>query len=316
MRYLMALMALVLLVSSTSAQAPSALSAENATWEVHVHLQKLFASPIGGIINEIIQKEAPDGKLHIDAFVEAMGFDPRTDVGEVVIFGDDFEHTSATAIADIGSNRGNLEGWLLAAPGYQSEKIADGTILHSLVTEHEDGARLWCALPMRKANGGYVLIAGFNAEKVRSLVDEVMQQETDQLTTQLTGNNFLALDVNDLSKAPIEIDEDEPGSAIIKTLQSISLTAAAEENQLSTTCEITTDDPTRAQQLNQLIAGMKAMVQLALPQKHPEAEQAAKWLNNLSVEYTAGESTLSTRFSMDYAAIEELIELKHKHKHH
>src|SRR5690606_33716276 len=121
--------------------------------------------------------------------------------------------------------------------------------------------------------------------------------------------------VNDLSRAPIEIDEDEPGSAIIKTLQSIVVSATAEGDQLVTTCEIATDSAARAEQLNQLIMGMKAMVQLALPEKDPDAKELAKLLNHVNVDYTQGSKSLSTRFAMDFAQIKEIIESKHGGHH-
>ena len=56
-------------------------------------------------------------------FAEAIGLDPRTDIGEVVVFGDGFDETDATVVANLGSTTGNLEGWILAAPGYRSEDL-------------------------------------------------------------------------------------------------------------------------------------------------------------------------------------------------
>jgi hypothetical protein len=305
---LLSLLLLALVIAPAVAQTESTSSAENPLWEVHLNVQQLFASPLGEVINEIINEKAPDGKLNVDALVQAIGIDPRTEVTHVVVYGDDFEKPNLTAIADIGKSRGNIEGWLLAAPGYESESLDDNTILHSFVHEDEH-PRIWCAIP--KAGDSYVFVAGFSDDKVRSLVQEVSK---GGVSDRLTGNTFLSLNVNDLSQAPFEIDENDPGSGIIKTLKTISLTAANEENELLVTSELTTDSAARAQQLNQLIVGMKAMVQLALPEKHPQASQHAKMLNNLNVEYTEGSTTLSTRFAMPYDELKELVSEMHHHK--
>lgn len=306
----------LVLLSASQLPAQTLTSADDALWQVNLHVAKLFASPLGDMINEVIKKEAPDGEVNINAFIEALGMDPRTAIQEVVLFGNGFEPTSLhAALANIGSTRGNIEGWLLAAPGYQSETIDDRTILHSFVMEeHGPGARLWCAMPLNEASNNYIVVAATNRETAVALAKQAAAQGIGKFGDKLAGDTLISLAVNDLSKAPIEIDEDEPGSAIVKTIQSIMLSAASQGDQLVATCDITTDNAARAEQLNQLITGMKAMVQLALPEKDPDAKELAKLLNNVNVEYAKGSTTLSTKFAMGYAEIEQLVKEKHKIK--
>lgn len=312
--YLLAL-GIAVLVAAPRVQAQTSASADDALWQVNVHVERLFASPLGGMINEVIKKEAPDGEVNINAFIEAMGMDPRTAIKEVVVFGDGFEPNAVRAVANIGSTRGNIEGWLLAAPGYQSETIDDSTILHSFIMEeHGPNARLWCAMPFNKTTNSHIVVAAFDRDTAVALAKQAAEQGIGKFGDKLTGDTLLSVAVNDLSRTPIEIDEDEPGSAIIKTIQTIVLSATSQGDQLVTNCDITTDSAARAQQLNQLIMGMKAMVQLALPEKDPEAKELAKMLTHLNVEYTEGSTTLSTKFAMDYAQIREFVELKHKLK--
>jgi hypothetical protein len=308
---------IAILVAAPRVQAQTTVSADDAVWQVNVHVERLFASPLGAMINDVIHKEAPDGKLNVDALVEAMGMDLRTAIKEVAIFGNGFEPTSLHAVvANIGSTRGNIEGWLLAAPGYKSETIDDSTILHSFVMEdHGPNARLWCAIPFSKSTNSHILVAATERDTVVALAKQAAEQGIGKFGDKLSGDTLVSLAVNDLSKAPIEIDEDEPGSAIIKTIQTIVFSATSEGDQLVATCEIDTDNPARAQQLNQLITGMKAMVQLALPEKNPEGEQLAKMLSQLNVAYTEGSTTLSAKFAVDYAQIREFAELKHHLKH-
>jgi hypothetical protein len=306
---------LILLLPTANAQTTATVDTvdtSSAVWHVQLNINKLFASPLGETINEIIYHETPDGKVHIDAAIQALGFDPRTSIQDIVVFGDDFQHTSGTAVANMGSTRGNLEGWLLAAPGYKSEDVGK-TILHSFDVEDKELPRLWVALPKREADNNYLLVAGFDSERVRSLINQVAEGGNPLEDSKLDGEKFLALVVNDLSKAPIEIDENEPGSAIIKTIQSLVLSVGSEGNQLASNLEITTDSAARAEQLNQLIVGMKAMVQLAIPQKgDDDMKQFAKYLGNLTVDYPAGSNSVSAKFLMDYDEIKRLIEENHK----
>lgn len=309
-------LAIALVVTAPPLEAQTSSTADDALWQVNLHVARLFASPLGDMINEVIKKEAPNGEMNINAFIEAVGMDPRTAIKEVVLFGNGFEPSSLhAAVANIGPTRGNIEGWLLAAPGYQSETIDDNTILHSFIMEeHGPDARLWCAIPFSKSTNSNTLVAATDRDTVVALAKQASEQGIGKFGNKLTGDTFLAVAVNDLSRAPIEIDEDEPGSAIIKTIQTIVLSARSEGDQLVTSCNITTDDPARAQQLNQLITGMKAMVQLALPEKKPEAEQFAKLLANLNVEHAEGSTELSARFAMEYAEIEKLVKAKHNIK--
>ncbi|MDZ4659770.1 MAG: hypothetical protein SH868_19525 [Bythopirellula sp.] len=312
------LMSFALLISTASAQQTETVLPvqdiiDNTVWEVHLQVERLFASPLGEIINDIVRKEAPDKELHLDAMVKALGFDPRTDVGEVIVFGDDFEHTSATALVNIGPSRGNIEGWLLAAPGYKSELLDDETIMHSFLVEDKELPRMWCAIPFSKADKSHILVASFDRDKTTSLAQHFALQGVGPLGKRLQDNTFLTVSVNDLSKAPFEIDENEPGSAIVKTIQSLTLEAVADTEQLTAKGEVTTDSPARAQQLNQLIVGMKAMVQLALPEKDPNAKEFAELLNNLNVEYAEGSENLSANFSIGYDVIQQMIEAKHGH---
>lgn len=319
MRRLPNLLALgiAILVTAPQVQAQTLTSPNDGLWQVNVHVARLFESPLGAMINEVIKKEAPEGEANINAFIEAMGMDPRTAIQEVVLFGNGFEPTALhAAVANIGSTRGNIEGWLLAAPGYQSETIDDSTILHSIkMPEHGPHARLWCAMPLNKASNNYIVVAATDRDTAVALAEQVSKDGVSKFGDRLSGDTMLSVTINDLSRAPIEIDENDPGSGLIKTLQSVEVTASNVNNdQLVVTTQLVTDSPARAQQIQQLLTGMKAMVQLAIPEKDPEAKELAKLLNNVNVEYAEGSKSLSTKFAMGYAELEKMVKEKHKIK--
>lgn len=316
MRRLSSLPALVLMLFAAAPylQAQTLTSANEALWQVNLHVERLFASPLGTMINEVIKKEAPQGEANINSFIEALGMDPRTAIQEVVLFGNGFDPSSLhAAVANIGSTRGNIEGWLLAAPGYQSETIDDNTILHSFVMEkHGPQARLWCAIPFSKTSNSNIVVAATDRDTAVALAKEAAEQGIGNFSKRLSGDTLLSVTINDLARAPIEIDENDPGSGIIKTLQSVSVNATNDNNQqLVVATKLTTDSPARAQQLQQLLVGMKAMMQLAIPEKKPESKELTQMLNNVNIEYEQGSKTLSTKFAMGYSELEKLVKEKH-----
>lgn len=316
MRRLSSLPALVLMLFAAAPylQAQTLTSADEALWQVNLHIERLFASPLGTMINEVIKKEAPQGEANINSFIEALGMDPRTAIQEVVLFGNGFDPSSLhAAVANIGSTRGNIEGWLLAAPGYQSETIDDNTILHSFVMEkHGPQARLWCAIPFSKTSNSNIVVAATDRDTAVALAKEAAEQGIGNFSKRLSGDTLLSVTINDLARAPIEIDENDPGSGIIKTLQSVSVNATNDNNQqLVVATKLTTDSPARAQQLQQLLVGMKAMMQLAIPEKKPESKELTQMLNNVNIEYEQGSKTLSTKFAMGYSELENLVKEKH-----
>jgi len=321
------LLSLLLLtgVASTWMPAPAPaqeLSAStDSTWELQLNLHKIFASRLGEMLLQVVQEEKPEKLAAMDEFVDALGFDPRHDVQQIIVFGDGFEETSPTALVNIGKSRGNLEGWILAAPGYQSEELPGEVLLHSFLIEkrrpqrNNDGMkfseRLWCALPFSEQEEAFVVVASFDRDKTVHLVDTVLDQGLGQFGNRLEGNKILSLSVNDFSEVPIEIDQNEPGSAIIKTVQSVTMDASSDSDRLTANCEITTFSPPRARQLHQLLTGLKAMVQLSANSEDLEAQKAGEIMKNLQVNYTEGETHVTANYSIGYDVISELICLKH-----
>ena len=288
------------------AQSNSSSTETSPLWEVHLHLQKSFASPIGQRVMAMVEKNEPDKVDKVVKFAEAIGLDPRTDISEVVLFGDGFEETDATLIAGLGQSTGNLEGWILAAPGYRSEELDANTQLHSMTVEDKN-ARAWFALPKHTQTGNYVLVASLDQGRTVQLAKEVLAGNLLPVPNPLKGNTILSFFVNDLSAVPMDIDDNEPGSAIVRIIEQFGLNVASDNDKLSLVVDISASSAGKARQLSQLLTGLKALVQLA-PLDKPEAQKAAAVLETLVVDYTEGESTVQASMSATYRILEELIQ--------
>ncbi len=290
-----------------------------ALWRVQVSPQRLFSSNFGRVIEDIVSAENPGALDKLDKFSDALGFNPLTDVQEVLLFGDEFGDDSANVIARLGATSGNLAGWFLAAPGYKSEELDKNTILHSFIVEKKKGdPRLWCTIPYDQTDKTYILVATFDHDETVNLTNKIIGQGSAWLSSPSSEGTFLTLRVADLSKAPLKIDSKDPGAAVVKTISAVSLEASAEADTLSAHGEFTADSPARAEQLQQLITGLRAMVQLAAMEEkqdaykegwkaakhdHEGAKKAAELLNNLTLDHQTGSSTLTANFKISYDAL-------------
>ena len=296
--------------ATLSAAAESNRSSSRSTeksplWEVHLHLQKGFASPLGQRVMAMVERDKPDKVEDFVKFAEAIGLDPRTDIGEVVVFGDGFEESDATVVANLGQSTGNLEGWILAAPGYRSEDLDANTQLHSMTVENKN-ARAWFALPKHAQTGNYVLVGSLDQGRTVQLAKEVLAGDPTPVPNPLTGNTILSFFVNDLSAVPMDIDENDPGAAIVRIIEQFGLNVASDDDQLSLVLELSASSAGKARQISQLLTGLKALVQLA-PMDKPKAQKAAALLETVIVEYTEGQSNVQASMSAPYRLLEELM---------
>ncbi len=297
--------ATVLSALHAQAQTPSNSTEKSPLWEVHVDLQKSFASPLGKWVLTMIEKENPKDIQDLAKLAEAIGIDLRTDIGEVVLFGNGFEETDATLIAQLGQSTGNLEGWILAAPGYQSKDLDNNTLLHSIIDEDKK-ARIWFALPKNPQSGVYVLIGSFDENRTVELAKKVLAGNPSSIPNPLHGNTLLSFYVNDLSAVPLEIDETDPGSGIVKIIEQFNLNVTSDENNLGVALNLSASSAGKARQISQLLTGLKALMQLA-PQDDPEGQKLAILLESLVIEQRQGQPNVKASLSAPYRLFEDFL---------
>lgn len=298
-------LACLVLLTAVPAQAQSLGSSTNdpPVWEIHLHLQKACSSPLGQHVLKTFQTQEPDQFSNLIKFAEAIGLDPRTDIGEVCLFGDGFAEQDATVVASLGESTGNLEGWILAAPGYRSEDLDENTQLHSMNIEKKD-ARAWLALPKHAPTGNYLLVGSLDQNRTVELAQEVLGGNATPTPNPLQGNSILSFVVNDLSAVPMQIDENDPGAAIIKILERVAVNIASDDDQLHLTVNLTAQNAAKARQISQLLNGLKAMLQLA---GEADAQKVAALLEDMAVSHAEGEADVQASMSLSYAMLQDLM---------
>ena len=326
MRSLALLLTCVTALASLPAHAQSpSNSTEAPLWEIHLDLRKSVASPLGQRIMAMIEKDNPKDIEEITQLAEAIGIDPRTDIGEIIVFGNGFTETDATIIAQLSQSTGNLEGWILAAPGYRSEDIDNNTLLHSIfrsekvygesaygddlaspITAKEQNARIWFALPKHSRSGNYVLVGSFDQNRTVELAKQVLAGNALPIPNPLQGNTLFSFYANDLSAVPIDIDENAPGSGIVKIIERLGLKVTSDDNNLGISLDLSASSAGKARQISQLLTGLKALVQLA-PQDDPEGQKLAEVLESLVIEHAEGQPNVQASLSTSYQLVEEFL---------
>ena len=301
---LIAAAAAMLSVLPVQAQTSKSTAPVSPLWEIHLDLKKTFASPLGQHALDTFQAEEPDDFQKAVDFCEALGFDPRTDIGEVVLFGNGFDESDATLIADLGQSTGNLEGWILAAPGYRSEDLDPNTQLHSMKVEGKE-SRAWFAVPKHPKSSNFILIGSLDRDRTTGFARQVMAGSLIPAVSPLEGSNLFSFKIRDLSAVPIEIDGDGPGAGIVKIIEQIGLTIASDDENLSVTLDVSASSVSKARQIGQLLNGLKALGQLASADKVPK--EALEALSNVIIKQNEGESKVQANAIIPYPLIEELI---------
>jgi len=312
------------------AQTPQEAQSNDSTqplWEIHLDLAQAYASPLGALIMQKILAEEPTAADRIDDFVKAIGFDPRTNVHEVTIHGNSFEPNDVTIVANLGETVGNLEGWILAAPGYRVDDLDDDTLLHSFEVEPRKRSsdafglagpkeskpkpdrRIWCALPSAKGDNHHVLVASFDQQTVVELAKAIRRGESAPPASENQSDSILAIAVRDLSSAPLKVDARRPGAGVLQIVNSFVVNVASGSDELIATVQLSADSPAKAGQLNQLINGLRGMVQFAAGMEdNDEAKVLAALIEPLTVSYREGDTQLEVSLATKYSDIEKLID--------
>ena len=78
----MAALAATLTTTPTQAQSFRSSADDSPVWEVHLDLQKTFASPLGQQFLSLVEKRQPEKLEKLTKFAEAIGLDPRTELAD------------------------------------------------------------------------------------------------------------------------------------------------------------------------------------------------------------------------------------------
>lgn len=287
---------------------PASLIPADAAWGMVFDPGKIRDSALAQQTAAHLDPAQLDGvNQKIDGLSNTLGINLRQDLGRIVAFGHGFAPADMAMAIDVGQAEGNLEGLLLAAPGYDSYDYKD-LIIHSLQESPEE-PRLYCAVIPGQAEGtnptGVVLISPA-AAMTESLADQVQQGVAVSEPATLGANEFMRVWIDRL---PTEIfGEGSRQSNVISMIQSLELVGSTDADQTAMNLRLTTANPARAKQIFQMAAGGKAFIEFAAG-SDPDAAKLADLLSYISIENPGDGAVVSIKAFADTEDFAVLLDL-------
>jgi hypothetical protein len=304
------MIAAALAVGSPAALAePATLVPEDASYTLVLNPSKVMQSRLGQTILDRIRLEEPQIDEVIDDLSETVGIDLRASLGHTILYGTGYDRRDIALVSDIGPTSGNLNGLLLAAPGYESSVYREKVIVHSLTTEDDTGGpdRVYCAMPKRPGTGSYYLVASFDPQRTRDMIDQTLDADA-QLTPDGADEGTLIeawfSGLPDLARAA---EADGPPSAVAELVQQAHFALRESGDAVAGELTLTMVDSLRAQQVFELLRGGLAMLQLAATAE-PEAQPLADMGNMIDIQYDPDATDVTARFDCSYDRLDQLLD--------
>ncbi len=261
-----------------------------AKFVVQVDLDKFRQTRLGGrlldSVKRMAQQEVEQGTGGgLEQVEEALGFDPFEELHGVTIVGSSYDdpEESLRLVLQLGQTTGNLEGLLLALPGYDSSEHGGHTI-HSM----SDGGMHGFGAIYKDASGMHRVVAAPNRQDVIAMLDGLSgdsQGAQKEISLGVPAGTFASVQVLEL---PLDqLDEGEPPANVVKLLTSVSLTVSGVDDKgLAVELSLGTKEEKRAEQIQQLLQGLSAMVSLAESQivDDQDAQKALELLKGLAID--------------------------------
>jgi hypothetical protein len=312
---LLAVLAAVALLAP-AARAQSITLPDDAKFVVRVDLQALQNSEVAGPLVAML-KEQVIGKMAdkhdgmtMEKLVEILGFDPFEEVQSVVVAASGYEspETSIVACVRLKKNAGNIEGLMLAIPGYSSGEHGELTI-HSV--DHGNGRGGHAAMYV-DGDGNHSLLVAADRGALEGMLDAMGEDSspgdsTHAISTESDGGELAMLDLYQL---PDELMAEEgPPANVAKIVRSLSARVSESGDNLNVVASVIAETDKQAEQLEQMINGLRAMVELAVTAHGEDHDEdlisVHKYLSDVKVAREGTAVTLNV--SVPSADVQKLI---------
>ena len=282
---------------------------EDATFALSVKPSALYQSQLGQRLLDVVRSENPQIDQTIDELCTTVGIDLRNALGETVIYGTGYAQQDFAMVADIGPTAGNINGLLLAAPGYDSTNYQDKILIHSLPTEgteQQPGRRVFCAMPKRIGNEAYLLVAAFDPARVRQMIDQSTDADIALTPGSLQSNALIEAWFTGLPDLAQLAEADGPPTVWARMIDRAHLTLGETDDGLSGELTLTMIDKLRAQQVAELLRGGLAMLQL-IATNEPDAQPLADIAQLVQIDHAPDDMNVTARLNCTFAQLDDAI---------
>ncbi len=244
----------------------------DAKFFVQINVEAFRKSSIGkqvyGSIHEKIlselKKEGGDANgFDIQKITEAIGFDPYQEIRTITLASSDFERpeNSLIGVVQLGKTTGNLEGLLLAIPGYSSEEFGKHTI-HSASMgggegKSKDSPQVFGTIYTNAQQQKSVII-GSSKKNVESLLNQFDGKLASDAKTSVAGDSSAFLNVS-LLDIPRDKIGNGPQANLAKIVQRVNFAAKEDGDKISLSLGFGAQNEKQAKQIQQMMLGLVAL---------------------------------------------------------
>ena len=301
----------VLAQNSKTVSVPS-----NSKAVVYIDLGAAKRTPVGEAIVKLAKQEASNAISEMmegsegDPLVhkqEMLGLDPFEDLKSITISVSDYEapEESVLAVIELGQTAGNLEGFVVTAPGYESSAFGDYTI-HSVSPDEE--TRVYGSVHS-DASGIKRIVAATSRGSVESVLGGLDGGAAAGFeTVSLAGGEGAVISVA-INELPLEELGEGPQSNIAKMLKAISVVIGNSNDAYTIDVGLVTESEQRSQQLMQLIQGSLAGLAFAAEMEDvgndEEIQMALKMAQGIEVSLDG--ASISLRMSAPEEMIHQIL---------
>lgn len=257
---------------NSRADEASVCVAKDAKFLLRLDVQAFRMTALGSKLFEIARSKAEQelsaggdhrGEADLDKIHDMLGFDPFAEIHTILVSASNYDRPEQSIVVSIGMGKstGNLEGLILALPGYAAEEYGKYNI-HSAAPDH--GTHVFGAIHT-DAKGDKTVLLAAERESITKLLDQLdgkPARDSSFKTIKLVSDEkpILALEVFEL---PNEVLKDGPHAGAVKVLRTISLRVTESKDNVNVGISLAAGTDQQAEQLRQMAQGLIAMIEFA-----------------------------------------------------
>ncbi|HWB10424.1 MAG TPA: hypothetical protein VG826_14425 [Pirellulales bacterium] len=257
---------------------------KDAKFLLRLDLQAFRTTALGNKLIEIARSKAEQelsagaeqgGRPNLEKIHEMLGFDPFAEIRTVLVSASSYDRPEQSILVSIGMGKstGNLEGLILALPGYAMEEYGKYTV-HSAAPDND--MHVFGAIHT-DARGDKTVLLAAERDSITRILDQLDRKPPgdgsfESLKLASDEKPILALEVFEL---PSEMLQDDHLAGAAKVVRSISLRITESKDNVNVGISLAAGTEQQAEQLRQMAQGLIAMIEFA-QSTNPDDEDLKK----------------------------------------
>jgi len=308
----------------TAASPSKTVVSSDPAWHVMIDVKRFIGNPFGKDVFDLVQKliAEENGVKDMSALrakaAKVIGFDPLDGIERITIYGltnpleGDITHFNENQFAEktaagsvfvvqLTNSSGNLAGFVLAMPDYQSTEYQKTTIHSSMIPQFK--SRIYVAIRESEEGKPSFVVVGLREDLVKEAVDRLLAPGRLEQPIAPLGGAVAGEAPHAFFTASLKTDDKEirsflkiptPNSAVLKMLQRLTVSLGAEDKSIVARVSAETVDEKRAEQIRQLVQGAIAFMQMPITELEEQKDFAKirKLLGDMTVSRSGNHVTL------------------------